>query len=185
MLQAGLFILKPNINIFNDLIKNIGMLQSMDGSCQGFLSSYFKNSSALNFNQKPIDKLNYIKALKDKGKNVMMIGDGLNDAGALKQSDIGIVLAEDVYNFSPACDGILDAKMFNKLPAFISLGTYSLSVLKVSYIVSLLYNIVGLTFAFTNQLSPLIAAILMPLSSISVVAITSLLVKLYSNKHFK
>ena len=148
------------------------------------LLKYFPDENVLHFNQKPIDKLNYIKNIKDEQRVIMMIGDGLNDAGALKQSDVGIVISEDVYNFTPACDGILDAGMFQKIPEFIRLGKYSLSVLKISYIVSLLYNITGLSFAFFNQLSPLVAAILMPLSSISVVIITTLLIRIYSNKHF-
>ena len=176
---------------FGQLIKNLDVnynIHLLSGDNDGEkekLKQYFPDVSTLNFNQKPIDKLNYIKSLKDKGRIVMMVGDGLNDAGALKQSDIGIVIAEDVYNFSPACDGILDAKMFGKLPAFIHLGKYSLSVLKVSYTVSLLYNVIGLSFAFSNQLSPVVAAILMPLSSISVVFVTTILIRLYGNKNFK
>ena len=142
------------------------------------------DSNKLHFNQQPIDKLNYIKSLKNSRTTIMMIGDGLNDAGALKQSDVGIVISEDVYNFTPACDGILDATKFTKIPQFIQLGRYSLSVLKVSYTISLLYNLVGLSFAVTNQLSPLVAAILMPLSSISVVLIATILIRIYGNKHF-
>ena len=176
---------------FDQLIKNldanynIHLLSGDNDGEKDKLKEYFTNESALNFNQKPIDKLNYIKTLKERGKMIMMVGDGLNDAGALKQSDIGIVIAEDVYNFSPACDGILDAKMFSKLPAFIHLGKYSLRVLKVSYTISLLYNIIGLSFAFSNQLSPVVAAILMPLSSISVVLVTTILIRFYGSKNFK
>ncbi|MCB0400677.1 MAG: heavy metal translocating P-type ATPase metal-binding domain-containing protein [Flavobacteriales bacterium] len=147
------------------------------------LEQVFGKESPLLFNQKPIDKLNYINSVKTDNKVVMMVGDGLNDAGALKQSDVGIVLAEDVYNFSPACDGILDARNLNQLPELIQLGKYSLFVLRVSYFISLLYNGIGLSFALTDRLSPLIAAVLMPLSSISVVLITTLLVKLYAQKH--
>lgn len=187
----GYFKVKNNYREgFDQLIKsldfnyNIHLLSGDNDGEKDKLKKYFTNESSLNFNQKPIDKLNYIKSLKEQGKVVMMVGDGLNDAGALKQSDIGIVIAEDVYNFSPACDGILDAKMFSKLPSFIHLGKYSLSVLKVSYTVSLLYNIIGLSFAFTNQLSPVVAAILMPLSSISVVLVTSVLIRMYGSKNF-
>ena len=164
---------------------NLHVLSGDNDNEKNNLMGYFKEGSNLYFNQKPIDKLNYIKSLKGKHNTIMMVGDGLNDAGALKQSDVGIVISEDVYNFTPACDGILDANMFTKIPNFLQFGKYSLSVLKVSYVISLLYNLIGLSFAISNQLSPLVAAILMPLSSISVVLIATLLIRFYGNRHFK
>jgi Cu+-exporting ATPase len=102
-----------------------------------------------------------------------MIGDGLNDAGALKQSDVGISIAENINNFSPACDGILESGNFNKLKKFISFAKTSKKVIIISFILSFLYNVIGLGFAVQGLLSPLVAAILMPLSSISVVIFTT------------
>ena len=147
------------------------------------LLNYFKDENNLMFNQKPIDKLNYINNLQSENRVVMMLGDGLNDAGALQQSDIGVVVSDDVYNFSPACDGILDARSLHKLPVFLDLGIYSLRVLKMSYVFSFVYNIVGLSFAVMNFLTPLVAAILMPLSSISVVLFTTVTIKYWSKRH--
>ena len=144
------------------------------------LKEFFPKEQQLLFNQQPIDKLEYIKSLKQKGRKVLMLGDGLNDAGALKQSDVGIVISDDVYNFSPACDGILDAKNLNKLPQFLDLGKFSIKTLKISYAFSLVYNLIGLTFAVLNLLTPIVAAILMPLSSISVVLITTFLIRVYA-----
>ena len=161
---------------------NLHVLSGDNESEKEHLTQYFINENKLLFNQQPIDKLNYIKSLQNDKTTVMMIGDGLNDAGALKQSDVGIVIAEDVYNFTPACDGILDATQFSKIPSFLRLGKHSISVLKISYFISLLYNIIGLSFALTNQLSPLVAAIIMPLSSISVVIITTTLIRWYGKK---
>ena len=103
-----------------------------------------------------------------------MIGDGLNDAGALNESDLGISIADDVFSFSPACDAILEANKFKFLPDFLFKSKSSVNVVYASFALSLIYNIVGLSFAVTGQLSPIIAAILMPVSSVSVVAFVTL-----------
>ena len=101
-----------------------------------------------------------------------MIGDGLNDAGALKQSDAGISIAEDINTFTPASDGILDAGQFKRLAQFLTFSRLSIRIIIVSFLISFLYNIVGLFFAVQGTLSPLIAAILMPVSSLTVVLFT-------------
>jgi len=98
-----------------------------------------------------------------------MLGDGLNDSGALKQSDVGIVVSDDINNFSPSCDAIIDAKSFGRLPRFLKFSKISVRLIWVAFGISFLYNIVGLFFAITGQLQPVVAAILMPISSISVV----------------
>lgn len=149
------------------------------------LQKIFNCDACLSFNQSPMEKLEYIKGLKKKGKKVLMIGDGLNDAGALNESNVGISIADDVFNFSPACDAILEADSFNKLSDFILLTKRSLKIVYASFVISFLYNVIGLYFAVTGQLSPIIAAILMPVSSISVVAFTSLASKFALSRLYK
>ena len=134
------------------------------------------------FNQKPEQKLEFIKQLQDSGKNVMMIGDGLNDAGALAQSDVGVSISENVNVFSPACDAILEAGQFQKLHYFLKLSKKAMKVIKMSFGLSLLYNVVGLSFAITGHLDPLIAAILMPLSTITIVSFVTLMSNYYAKK---
>ncbi len=156
---------------------NLHVLSGDNNSEKDFLTKLIGEGTNIHFNQKPIDKLNYISALQTKGKKVMMLGDGLNDSGALKQSDVGIVISEDVYNFSPASDAILDSKQFNLIPKVLKMSKYALTVLKLSLIFSLCYNLIGFAFASANMLTPLVAAILMPLSSITVVAFTTFMIR--------
>lgn len=138
------------------------------------LEQILPEGTKMYFNQKPGDKLQFIKDLQGQNKRVMMVGDGLNDAGALAQSDVGIVISEDINVFSPACDGILDARKFGEIQDFFRLSGKGISVIKWSFILSLCYNVVGLSFAVTGNLMPVVAAILMPLSSISIVGFTTL-----------
>lgn len=134
------------------------------------------------FNQKPEQKLEAIKNWQEQGHNVMMVGDGLNDAGALAQSSVGISISENVNVFSPACDGILDATEFTQLAYFLKLSKKALATIKMSFALSLLYNVVGLGFAVSGRLSPLIAAIIMPLSTVTIISFVTLASNYYARK---
>lgn len=119
-----------------------------------------------------MDKLEAIRTLQAQGKKVMMIGDGLNDAGALQQADIGIAVSESNNNFTPASDAILAAEQLPLLDRFIRLAKANKQVVLAAFVISVLYNLVGLFFAVSGVLSPMIAAILMPCSSISILFVT-------------
>ncbi|MES2239015.1 MAG: heavy metal translocating P-type ATPase metal-binding domain-containing protein [Bacteroidota bacterium] len=146
------------------------------------LEQLLPQGTELVFNQKPEQKLEFIKQLQQSGKNVMMVGDGLNDAGALAQSNVGISISENVNVFSPACDAILEASQFQKLHYFLKLAKKAMRVIKMSFGLSLLYNVVGLTFAITANLEPLVAAIIMPLSTITIVSFVTLMSNYYARK---
>jgi Cu+-exporting ATPase len=134
------------------------------------------------FNQDPENKLKVIKMLQEQGRKVMMIGDGLNDAGALQQANIGIAISENNNHFTPASDAILAAEKLPKLYQLIKLCKANKRVVMAAFVISVLYNIVGLTFAVQGLLTPLIAAILMPSSSFSILLITYGLSNFFSSR---
>ena len=157
----------------NELINQLSnyklhILSGDNDSEKEYLQTIFPENAQLMFNQSPADKLEYIKKLETEGKKVLMLGDGLNDAGALKQSTVGVSISDDMNSFSPSCDGILDARMFKLIPDFLHLSKHSMKLIKIAFIISFAYNIIGLAFSVTGHLEPVVAAILMPVSSVSV-----------------
>lgn len=150
----------------------------------GYLEKVLGSESELLFNQHPEEKLEYIQYLQNtKGQRVLMVGDGLNDAGALKQSNVGLALTESTNNFTPASDGILDASQFSLLNKFIAFAKSGQHIIMASFVLSILYNIIGLYFAVQGTLSPLIAAVLMPSSSLSIILITYGMSEYAGKKH--
>lgn len=140
------------------------------------MQALFSPSVQLKFNQSPYDKLAFVEERQKAGNKVLMVGDGLNDSGALKQSDVGIAVTDDTGVFTPACDGILHGENITLLDRYIALARSSSVILKTGFGISFFYNAIALTFAVTGHLTPLVAAILMPISSVSVVGFTTLAV---------
>lgn len=149
------------------------ILSGDNASEEPYLKTVFGVQTEMLFNQKPEDKLNAIKFLQQKGRKVLMIGDGLNDAGALKQSDVGIAISDNTNTFSPACDAILSGKSFSILNELIRYCRKQKQIIFSSFVLSVAYNLVGLYFAVQGDLKPVIAAILMPVSSVSIVLLTT------------
>lgn len=160
---------------------NIGILSGDNDGERKQLQKILPAKTNLLFNQKPKDKLDYVKHLQ-KDHSVLMVGDGLNDAGALAQSNVGVSISENINVFSPACDAILDASNLTKLAVFLKLSKKSIQIIKLSFLLSLCYNVIGLYFAVTGQLEPVVAAILMPLSSISIVIFTTLMTNMIGKR---
>ncbi len=146
------------------------------------LKTVFGSDENLLFDQSPFDKLNFIKGLKNQGRKVIMLGDGLNDAGALAAGDVGISVVDDISNFTPASDAIIKGDSLPRFGEFIEFSATTLKIIKFSFLISAIYNTIGVTVAVTGNLSPLFAAILMPASSVTVIVLTVFLTTYFAKK---
>ncbi len=163
----------------------IHILSGDNASEEQQLKKMIPNATEMAFNQNPESKLHYIQKIQETGKKVAMLGDGLNDAGALKQSNVGIAIADDTNSFTPSSDVIMKGEKLEILDKYLAMCKDAIVIVKFTFVISLLYNVVGLTIAVLGKMSPLVAAILMPLSSISVVAFTTITTWWRSTKYFK
>ncbi len=131
------------------------------------LQDIFSGWTGMVFEQKPEQKMQQIQHLSQLNLRPIMFGDGLNDAAALKVAHVGVAITDDTLTFSPSSDVIVEGKNLVHIPAVLDFCKGTMRTIRISFAVSLIYNCVGLSFALSGTLSPLIAAILMPISSIS------------------
>lgn len=147
------------------------------------LRSFFPPHILLEFEQSPHQKLKAILAQQQNGEKVMMLGDGLNDAGALKQSDFGIAITDNINNFTPGCDAILKGDSLSYLPHFYQLSKDGLKIIKISFAIAIAYNCIGLYYAVQGTLYPLVAAILMPISTITIISFTTIATRFFARRN--
>lgn len=147
------------------------------------LKTFFSSATAIKFEQSPQQKLTTIQQQQEAGEKVMMLGDGLNDAGALKQSDFGIAITDNINNFTPGCDAILKGSSLTLLPNFYKLSKDGLKIIKISFAIAIAYNCVGLYFAVQGTLYPLVAAVLMPISTITIISFTTIATRFFARRN--
>ncbi len=169
--RSGIFSMIEKVRT---LVGKVHILSGDNRGEENFLRKSTQKKAILNFNKCPDEKLQYIEQLQADGKDVIMIGDGLNDAGALQQSDIGLAVADNSNYFTPACDGILDGKSVAQMDKLIELARSGKKIITAGFALSILYNVVGISYAAQGVLSPMIAAILMPASTISIIVLTAI-----------
>jgi len=121
----------------------------------------------------PNKKATFISELEINGTKTIMVGDGLNDTSALATASVGIAVTSGKNGFTPACDIMMDAQALPLLPNLISFAKACRKNIVNSFWLSVLYNLIGISVAVSGQLSPVFAAVFMPLSSMSVVAFST------------
>jgi len=121
------------------------------------------------FGQTAQQKRAHVAALRTGGAHVLMVGDGLNDAGAFEAADTGIAVSDDTACIVPACDVVVTGARLADLPHVLVYARRARLTIVICFVISLLYNAIGLSLALAGLLSPLVAAILMPVSSLTVV----------------
>jgi Cd2+/Zn2+-exporting ATPase len=126
----------------------------------------------------PGDKVDYVEAMRKKGYKVAFVGDGVNDAPALKAGDIGIAMG--AAGSDVAVDSATIALMNNdlrRLPFLMHLSRMTRSVINQNFIFGVLFVIVGLILASMKLISPVVAAILNVMGSLVVVFNSARLVR--------
>jgi Cu+-exporting ATPase len=166
-------LLRVNVDeLINELPYPVSILSGDNSRAEHYLSEHFHRKVQYHFHQTPENKLAYIAALQQQKNTVMMVGDGLNDAGALSKSNIGVAVVDNTIQFSPASDAILLADKLPLLNQYIRAAKQSKKLITLTFIISVIYNVLGIYFSVTAQMSPLVAAVLMPASTLSIVLTT-------------
>ena len=170
--------LRPEIDTLLETLRPRAELALLSGDHAGEEERFrplFGPAATLRFQQSPAQKLEFIRQRQAVGgKTVLMVGDGLNDAGALQQADVGVAVVEEAGAFSPASDLILAAGRVRDLDRVLGFAGASVGWVHRGFLISGLYNVIGISIAASGRLSPLVCAILMPLSSFTVVAFSVL-----------
>ncbi|MCB1042931.1 MAG: cation-translocating P-type ATPase [Acidobacteria bacterium] len=125
----------------------------------------------------PTDKLQAVTELVHTGHQVAVIGDGLNDMGALGTATIGVTHAQATEAAIQMADVVLARPDLRLIPLFLELSRRAQRATKQGITLSLFYNVITVFLAWQGLIGPLWAAILMPLSSLSVIAIANYTVK--------
>lgn len=187
--MRGFFSTEPGIrNKIKEAVSRwnapVALLSGDNASDELRMRNLLGGAAPLLFNQSPHDKMAYVQSLQNEGNTVLMVGDGLNDAGALKQADVGIAVTDDAAVFTPSCDGILQGDRVGYLDRFVMMARKAMQLVKTGFGLSFAYNAVTLSFAVSGHLTPLVAAVLMPLSSISVVVFATVSVNYVFQRYF-
>ena len=130
----------------------------------------------------PKDKADAIKKLQQQGEIVAMIGDGVNDSPALIQADVGLALASGTDVSIESADIVLSHNELMKVLEARLLASQTLNTIKQNIVLSISYNIIMVPLAMMALVSPLVAALTMPVSSLLVIANSARISSIFKRK---
>jgi Cu2+-exporting ATPase len=117
----------------------------------------------------PLGKQAFIKDLIDKGHKVLMIGDGLNDAAALKEATVSISASSGLDIAQNAADFIFKGQSLKPIRDAVVIAKSAMMIVRQNLWIALGYNLIAIPLAISGQMTPMIAAIFMSASSLMVV----------------
>jgi len=121
---------------------------------------------------RPDAKAKLIAEMQADGRKVGMVGDGINDAPALAQSDLGIAMGGGTDLAMKAAAVVLMDGTLEKIPALLTLARKTMRVIRQNLFWAFFYNSLGIVLAVAGILNPILAAVAMLLSSVSVIGNT-------------
>ncbi len=126
----------------------------------------------------PEDKLKYIGACQQQGKDVCMIGDGINDAPALKKANVGIAMGKVGSDIAvDAADIVLVDDEIRELPHLLALARRMMTTIKLNLTFSMTLNFIAIILAMTGLMGPVVGALVHNAGSVLVILNSALLLK--------
>lgn len=177
---VGAFVLRPRVRPgITDMVRALRArctvwLLSGDGERDRRIFGQIFDDMCMRFGASPFDKVKHLQALRSRGGHVLMIGDGLNDAGAMAEADVAIAVTDETATLVPACDVIMHADRLPDVPILLQYARRMKHLIWWSLVFSMVYNLIGLWLAIAGMLSPVIVAVMMPVSSLIVIGVSVL-----------
>ena len=168
---------KEMISAINSL-KICSMLITGDGENAAYSIAGELGIETCHANCMPEDKLKWIDTYQNRNELMGMIGDGINDAAALKKADVGIAMGGIGSDIAvDAADIVIVNDNVEELPHLLALSKHMMSTIKINIVFSMLLNFIAIVLAITGTLNPIVGALVHNAGSVLVISNSALLLR--------